>query len=111
MQIGVKAQTMVQVKMSDVLQAWLDNFLSELPMPDLIEELSIDPETKRPMATWNLGTEEEPSLHVGSVDVSCKDVIMYGMVAELLGICEMPSSDKAFLAALTRQEGEMTNEG
>ncbi len=53
MQIGVKAQTMVQVEMSDVLQAWLDNVLSELPMPDLIEELSIDPETKRPMATWN----------------------------------------------------------
>ena len=110
--IGVKAQTVVQVELADVLQSWIDNFLQKLPLAELIEELTIDPQSGQPTATWNLGTDEEPSMHAGTVDVSCKDVVLYSLITNLLEVCQMPNSDKKFMSELGSADlGDKSDEG
>ena len=105
MTLTVQAQTAVNVELEDVIQAWVSGFLEDLPMIDSITEISIDPETKRPTAVWNLGSDEEPSYHTGNIDVTCKEVVLYSIMTKLLDVLEMPSSDKKFIQELGSLDG------
>ena len=96
-EFSVEAQAYVKVDLKKVLEGWIDEFVSKLPMPDGIDDIFIDPETKLPSASWNFGTEEEPFVEIGSIDASCKDVVVYEMVKNLLYVLSMPDSDREFL--------------
>jgi len=95
--VPVEAKSYVKVELKDVLEGWIEEFVSKLPMPDGIDDIFIDPETKLPSASWNFGTEEEPFVEIGSIDASCKDVVVYEMVKNLLYVLSMPDSDREFL--------------
>ena len=98
--LTVKAQTFVDVDLESVIQAWMNDFLEKLPMMDSIVEITIDPETKRPTAVWDLGSDDKPSYHAGNIDVSCKDVILYSIMTQLLDILALPDADRKFIQEL-----------
>ena len=98
--IAVKAESVVQVKLEDVLRSWLGGFMEKLPLADSIEEISIDPETGRPVAVWNIGSEAEPKMKRGRIHISCKDVVMYDAIVNLLELASMPNGDKKFLDSI-----------
>ena len=98
--IAVKAESVVQVKLEDVLRSWLGSFMEKLPLADSIEEISIDPETGRPVAVWNIGSDAEPKMKRGRIHISCKDVVMYDAIVNLLELASMPNGDKKFLDSI-----------
>ena len=98
--IAVKAESIVQVKLEDVLRSWLGSFMEKLPLPDSIEEISIDQETGKPIAVWNIGSEVEPKMKRGRIHISCKDVVMYDAIVNLLELASMPNGDKKFLDSI-----------
>ena len=104
MLVPVKGETVVEVSMQEVLQQWKDGFLSRLPLPDAIEEISIDPKSGKAVASWNIGSTEDPEIHTGRIHVSCKEVVIYEIVSNLLEIMDLPDSDKKFIKELGLDE-------
>ena len=100
MLVSVKGETAVEVSLKDVLQEWSNKFLSRLPLSDAIEEVEIDPESGKAVAKWNIGTIEDPCIHTGRIHVSCKEVVIYEIVTNLLAVMELPDSDKKFIEEL-----------
>lgn len=97
MMVPVEAKSYVKVELKDVLEGWIEEFVSKLPLPDGIDDVFIDPKTRKASASWNFGTEEEPFIEIGSIDASCKDVVVYEMVKNLLYVLSMSDSDREFL--------------
>lgn len=104
MLVPVKAETIVEVSLKEVLQQWMQGFLSSLPLSEAIEEISIDPDSGKAMATWNIGSAEDPELRAGRIHASCKEVVIYEIVSNLLEIMDLPDSDKKFIKELGMNE-------
>ena len=96
-EFSVEAQAYVKVDLKKVIEGWIEEFVSKLPMPDGIDDIFIDPKTRKASASWNFGTEENPFVEIGSISASCKDVVVYEMVKNLLYVLSMSDSDSKFL--------------
>ena len=107
---SVQGSAAVEVSLRDVVSSWLEGLYSRIPCNVGLVDLDVDDEG-RVVGIWDLGTEEEPFVQTGQIEMTRKELAVMQIATHLMSVLDLPDKDRDFVPAYIEMMAESCGNG
>ena len=100
----------VEVSLRDVVSSWLERLYSRIPCSSGLVDIDVD-DKGSVVGVWDFGTEQEPFVQIGKIDVTRKELAVMQIATHLMVVLDLPDRDRDFIPAYVQTFGIEEEEG